>query len=761
MAKQAENSCERLLHVISRHLSCLKDDDKIVRKRSMESIKKELSGKQKTLSVKEYDKLALVLFKPFLKCICDPVERVRELSAEMIHDFVENSSNLEEISSYLIPIFVQRLGLQELLETSEEVRLLEVQTLTLLVSRLQDKMACYLNDMIKILVQTIEDQYPEVKKTSCICASQLARVIPAHFHMQSESLIKPLLRTVSHQHAKVRAVCVKAIGDVVQYGNNSSVNDVISHLAQRLFDQAPIIRQAVVCVAGRWLSELPDRYSFFSKLIPLVMTGLTDELPNIREDAENQWKYAGQKYLDENEKEVKDQLDFAKPYPDHYPSEAVRPTFGCRLLVKRHLYYILPALLRDLDDWVAATRIKSANLLYVLLLHSEESMTSHLEKLFPALKHAVCDEEREVVEKVQKSAELLGYFVKTETWSHVYLPTLSTSPGALLLLAFLIGGSPRTEMSPCLPSLADVLASPDIRYTVNSSDQLWLATCVEYLLMICGDDCIIISYQLFIILLTIQGLAEGDEKILHQVGNCLSRLADIHQVENVHKLYEFHSKHLLQHLKTSHQLWTVHSPEWAVFHTVISNGGPALENLTQEWMPMVIANLHPSKDPNLRLKLFALFSANLNSQGYLDAHLETFLKDGILVNLVWHAGRTESAMRTAVVSCLWALVQAEKLESKTVALQLPQLLNLLLSLLDNDDSTSTRLMVCKVLSRILPAVATSLDDLQKLHKLYPVLLKRMDDVCDDVRLAAMKVFPAYFQSFPSGYNATLYAAHRC
>ncbi|XP_076345291.1 dynein axonemal assembly factor 5 isoform X4 [Tachypleus tridentatus] len=693
MAKQAENSCERLLHVISRHLSCLKDDDKIVRKRSMESIKKELSGKQKTLSVKEYDKLALVLFKPFLKCICDPVERVRELSAEMIHDFVENSSNLEEISSYLIPIFVQRLGLQELLETSEEVRLLEVQTLTLLVSRLQDKMACYLNDMIKILVQTIEDQYPEVKKTSCICASQLARVIPAHFHMQSESLIKPLLRTVSHQHAKVRAVCVKAIGDVVQYGNNSSVNDVISHLAQRLFDQAPIIRQAVVCVAGRWLSELPDRYSFFSKLIPLVMTGLTDELPNIREDAENQWKYAGQKYLDENEKEVKDQLDFAKPYPDHYPSEAVRPTFGCRLLVKRHLYYILPALLRDLDDWVAATRIKSANLLYVLLLHSEESMTSHLEKLFPALKHAVCDEEREVVEK--------------------------------------------------------------------SSDQLWLATCVEYLLMICGDDCIIISYQLFIILLTIQGLAEGDEKILHQVGNCLSRLADIHQVENVHKLYEFHSKHLLQHLKTSHQLWTVHSPEWAVFHTVISNGGPALENLTQEWMPMVIANLHPSKDPNLRLKLFALFSANLNSQGYLDAHLETFLKDGILVNLVWHAGRTESAMRTAVVSCLWALVQAEKLESKTVALQLPQLLNLLLSLLDNDDSTSTRLMVCKVLSRILPAVATSLDDLQKLHKLYPVLLKRMDDVCDDVRLAAMKVFPAYFQSFPSGYNATLYAAHRC
>ena len=58
---------------------------------------------------------------------------------------------------------------------------------------------------------------------------------------------------------------------------------------------------------------------------------------------------------------------------------------------------ILPGLLRDLDDWVAATRVKSAKLLYTLLLNSEENTTQHLEKLLTGLYRACHDEEKEVV----------------------------------------------------------------------------------------------------------------------------------------------------------------------------------------------------------------------------------------------------------------------------------------------------------------------------------------------------------------------------
>ena len=71
------------------------------------------------------------------------------------------------------------------------------------------------------------------------------------------------------------------------------MDDVVSHFAQRLFDHAPTVRIAVITVVGNWLLELLDRYSFFPKLIPLLLTGLTDELPEIQRLAGDLWHDVG------------------------------------------------------------------------------------------------------------------------------------------------------------------------------------------------------------------------------------------------------------------------------------------------------------------------------------------------------------------------------------------------------------------------------------------------------------------------------------
>lgn len=41
------------------------------------------------------------------------------------------------------------------------------------------------------------------------------------------------------------------------------------------------VRQAVTRVVGGWLLELRDRYSFLHKLIPLLLSSLEDEMPEI------------------------------------------------------------------------------------------------------------------------------------------------------------------------------------------------------------------------------------------------------------------------------------------------------------------------------------------------------------------------------------------------------------------------------------------------------------------------------------------------
>lgn len=77
-----------------------------------------------------------------------------------------------------------------------------------------------------------------------------------------------------------------------------------------------------------------------------------------------------------------------------------RPGLGCRELVSRNLSKVLPALCRDLTDWVESTRVKASQLLYVLLLHAEDHITQHMELLLRTLYQACLDEESEVVRNV-------------------------------------------------------------------------------------------------------------------------------------------------------------------------------------------------------------------------------------------------------------------------------------------------------------------------------------------------------------------------
>ena len=69
------------------------------------------------------------------------------------------------------------------------------------------------------------------------------------------------------------------------------------HLAQRLFDQSQAVRMAVTKVIGDWLLNLMDRYSFHHKLIPLLLTSLTDEQPQIVQAAIGFWHDIGEVFI--------------------------------------------------------------------------------------------------------------------------------------------------------------------------------------------------------------------------------------------------------------------------------------------------------------------------------------------------------------------------------------------------------------------------------------------------------------------------------
>lgn len=88
-----------------------------------------------------------------------------------------------------------------------------------------------------------------------------------------------------------------------------------------------------------WLMKMRDRYSWWFRLIPLLLTGLHDEIQEIRKNAGELWSAVGQLYLKENDNDekIKDKLDFLIDNPVHYPPNSkykkININFKIKLLI--------------------------------------------------------------------------------------------------------------------------------------------------------------------------------------------------------------------------------------------------------------------------------------------------------------------------------------------------------------------------------------------------------------------------------------------
>ncbi|KAG8509815.1 Dynein assembly factor 5, axonemal [Galemys pyrenaicus] len=766
-----------LSRVLSRLLPGLEADSKLSRRRALEALQRALESAgpeppetdPAAAAAAFQGPWARLLLPRLLRCLTDPAEGCRALAAHLLSLGLRRAARPRDALPRLVPALAARLAGPEPTrrlppEPCEELRLALVELLSLAVRLGGPALAPHLDDAVRVLRCTLLDPFAAVRRESCECAANLARATPDHFHMQSESLISPLMQTISHQHWKVRVAVIEATGTVIQFGNGKSVDDVLSHFAQRLFDDVPQVRQAVTSVVGGWLLGLRDRYSFFHKLIPLLLSSLSDEVPEISRSATSLWEQVGLQWQQENEQDLKDKLDFASPPPAHYPlqgfqsfflekvsgEEKNRPPLGCRELIFRNLSKVLPAICHDITDWVVGTRVKAAQLLAVLLLHAEDHITQHLEILLRTLQHACADEEKAVVSSCTRSAELIGTFVSPEVFLKLILSMLKKSPSSssLLILAAVIRGCPREALQPHLKVIAMELTQSHISQA--SEKQLYgghLLLCVQALVAACQGDCRDFALQLMEVLVTIMALW-GASGLGDKIQETMDSLATVEGVDGSQGLYGKHLSPLMEWLARSHHEWTIYSAELLQFNVVVTQSGPALGEALPHLVPILRGCLQPSRDPQMRLKLLSVFSQVLlraketvNSQGQFRSYLDTVIKDILVPNLQWHAGRTAAAIRTAAVSCLWALISSEVLSAQQIQEVQETLMPQILTTLE-EDSQMTRLMSCRIIDIFLKTSAE--------------LLKRLDDVSNEVRLVAASTLVSWLQCIRSDSGKSYY-----
>lgn len=680
--------------------------DKSTRIKTLQKIWTELSSNTQIITPSIFDQVSMQI----LNCFSDPSEKCREISINIIAYFLKTLDKNDYYLTYIFPTLTARLGDIVIIEESEEIRLELVKLTHEIIQLYSGKILPFFDSCTKILTKTVLDPYNKIKQESCLCISALTKALPKHFHMQSESYLTATAQILKNQQYRIRIAGIKCVTDIIEYSSNKINDEVFVVLSCCMNDMVPSVRLAVIRAAHAWLLRYPDRYSYFVKILPLILLGLTDEVVENRNEAEKLWNEVGKQYAKENEKDLKDKLDFLS-----------EKNLGCRILVIRNTMHLLGGICNDLKDWKVEIRVMSARLLYMVVVHNEGDITQHLQTLIPALGRSIQD--NEVQEYIENSARVVGKYILANVYCGIILPAIinqtESTYGQLAILALLMNPSNLESLNEKLPEIMDVLLMNDI--CQKSGNIIPILNCCEQIIKLC--TCSMVEYQLFVILITISSFKE------EKASQLLLELSKLLNYATVDEFYITNSQKLFETIEWNAATWTTVTPEFRIFN-VLLNSVPNLCKHFEKILSILKKCLLTNPDVDTRLSMFLSFSMILNSMDEnSNIPTKSLIMDIMVPNLEWHAGRLKEALRNAVVTCLCVCLS---LNTEGIPFTL---IDQLVGLLDERIST-IRLNVLKAIGCIAKCYKNQIAS-DVIHRIYTEIMKRLDDTVDSVRIEAI------------------------
>ncbi|XP_045116850.1 dynein axonemal assembly factor 5-like [Portunus trituberculatus] len=755
-----EDAHSALVTELNTILSDLQNTNKAKRRKALERLHHLAFETEAHENQEAQGKILDFSLKHLVTCLADQSEVNRTKSSEILLTFSLKGVVKQGQLVHLIPSLHHRLATLPQVEESEDVRLIQVNIISSLTTQFQGAMVPFMNDVVGVLKEVVLDVSPEVRKAAAECVSCFAKATREKIHMQSESLAKPLVKALHHQRFRNRVAAITALGDLLLYGDGKVIEDVSGSLAQCVMD-LPQVRLVLAEVGGRLALHMPDRYSYWHRILPLLLFGLKDEDKDVRCKATQLWEQVGRKYEEENMDQLKQEIDFDVP-PSDYPPGEVRPGIGCRSLVQRSLYHILPGLLTDLDDWQASPRLHAAKLLAVLILNADSGVTQYAEKVLTALHLAAGDKEASIVKQVNECGHFLGCFLPPSVFLPLVLPRLGAGyhgERPLVVLAALVEGSSTALLQPCLPDLISALGEEDVALVFGEAHQEALLCVIRTLLNKC--DFSENSFKMFYLLLFIASSSSGENATVAQEG--LRELSRNCGHEEVQELYQKHTREVLDRLLETVGGWTEGSPSFLLLGGLMKLAGPALGHELEILTKILTACTTKGEDPFVCLHCLTQLrhllleeSQPLAAGGQLEAWLPVLVSKSMRGHLAWRAGATAETLRTAAVACLEAACRTG-LTAQPMMEEVKECTVLLPALIE-DDAEMTRLFACSVV-QCVATTYTCLIDTKTLHTLADKVLKRLDDVARAVRLKAAHVLSVLFQNLPEGYDVTLNTAY--
>lgn len=232
-------------------------------------------------------------------------------------------------------------------------------------------------------------------------------------------------------------------------------------------------------------------------------------------------------------------------------------------------------------------------------------------------------------------------------------------------------------------------------------------------------------------------------------------------------------------------LWTGHSARKAAFEVLIRES-PAAAWAHAELILPVLCKLTAAKprqaedteegitakynamsghetltgEVDIRVSMIALTEGWLRA-GALDwtcgSHIATnasiIVKDIILPNLIWKAGKVEATVRKVALVALHSLLRAGSVSREILFSVAGELVPAVVSNMDDSEAVP-RQLCCFCLEILFTRLRGAFGD-ESIHQIYPKLLKRLDDSDDSIRKAICKTFCSFLWcSDPKNFSST-------
>ena len=433
---------------------------------------------------------------------------------------------------------------------------------------------------------------------------------------------------------------------------------------------------------------------------------------------------------------------------------------GSKYIVNKNLNGILEIILAEVADFTQATvlKLKSLGVLLNTIRFSGSNMSIYVEKIFQALYKNVDNEDKEIGNKIEEISQEIGMYTQKCViipimLKHISDLELKTSYQALSnrlrIFACILVNIHNIDVEDANTILVtidnlDIFNIPDNTYTFPIL--FYCYKIYHWLVVNLKHQCKYIQFKLFMPLLLMKSVPETF-KIHSEVFKSLELLAINCDLKTIDLLISVELEKIMKHFSTSHKDWRKNSPDRFAFDAFVRNAG---ESLADNWIPVlnIINNCCDAlKDIEIRMDMITLVQflvENEEIKEQIFAYSEYIIKEILLPAVAWKPSKPNYKIRKGAISCIIKMFDNNLIEDSMCYTLFGDFISVLKSTLDDDWDFELRFLSIKLILWIF-MINRKLIVEQDLLDTYQLLLKRMDDSQNTIRIETCKVLVLFFK----------------